>query len=408
MIVFYILLGVLPLVQHPTWSQKVGPFTVFESLGLLSMVCAVVRVASRRRLPPIFASWVTRCFLLLYIIALFSALTEPQWLTLANQPFINYTSTMFLFVLTISLIDTLTRLRWAILVLVGSYAWASLYLIREFQKGIAWSSGYRAGWIVGDSNYFSTGAIFAIVLTFCFMQRSRTRLERWYCWGCLIITLVGVTVCASRGGFLGLASASLLFVAWTKNRIRNLATLVILLIGLSIILPVSPLHRWLNPSGPESTSEESHWQSWQAGLRMIGAHPLAGVGLGRFKAEMPQFADSRVTEYHVAHNMFLEVAAELGIPAFLCLAAIFVSSFRELGRLRRSAQMLPIIRNAAAALQAAVVGVAVSGCFVSVEYEKTTWVGFALISCLFPLAQSSRRRAIRRQALPSGSLATAN
>jgi len=407
MIIFYLLLWILPLVQHPIWSRRVGPLTVFETLGLLLVVCVLFRVASRRRLPRIFASWVARFFLLLYIIAFLSALAQPQWLTLANKPFINYTSTMFLFVLTISLIDTLTRLRRSILFLVGSYAWASLYLIREFQKGIATWAGYRAGWIVGDSNYFSTGAIFAIALAWCFMQQGHSRFERWYCLGCLIITVIGVTVCASRGGFLGLVAASILFAWRTNNRVRNLTGFIILLLALSIIFPVSPIHRWLHPSGAEQISEKSHWQSWDAGSRMIRAHPLVGIGLGRFKAEMPYFSDSDVSEYHVAHNMFLETAAELGIPAFLFLIVIFVSGFRELGCLRRSAQIPSIIRNAAAALQAALVGVAVSGLFVSVEYEKTTWVGFALISCLFPLAQSSRRRTMQQREFPFRSLAAA-
>ena len=120
---------------------------------------------------------------------------------------------------------------------------------------------------------------------------------------------------------------------------------------------------------------------------MIQAHPLIGIGLGNFKAAMPEYSEPGITEYHIAHNMFIEVGAELGIPALAFFLSVFVCTFQGLERVRRTAPLL-FIREVATALQSAVVGVGVAGCFVSAEYQKTTWVGFALVACLLPLARN--------------------
>jgi hypothetical protein len=48
----------------------------------------------------------------------------------------------------------------------------------------------------------------------------------------------------------------------------------------------------------------------------------------------------------------------------------------------------PLLRETAAALQAGLVGFSMAGSFVSAEYQKTSWMGFALMFCLLPLARS--------------------
>ena len=389
LIVFYLLIWVLPIVYHPFWGQQIGSLTLYEYLGLFCCLFAAVRIITSGKIPPIFGNWPTRFFFALYLIAFFSALTMVGGVNLDNHSFIIYTSSFLIFVLTVILIDSIDRLRWAILALIGSYAWASIYVIREWQKGSAvWGLEFRPGWIVGDSNFFATAAIFAITLSFYFMRGEKPRWERYYCIFCLILILVATTLCASRGAFLGLVTASPFLIWHTKRRVRNLALLTALVLPLSLALPNSPLQRILHPTISETGSEQAHKNSWNAGMRMISAHPIRGVGLGEFKHLMPKYSNVGVTGYYLAHNMFIEVAAELGIPALLLFVAIFLSSFMGLRRILRSGRVHAVVRDAAAGLQAGLVGFAVAGCFVSSEYQKTTWMSFALISCLSSLAQS--------------------
>jgi O-antigen ligase len=399
MIFFYLLVWVLPLVNHPIWGAKIGSITVFEYLGMVCMLFVVFRIYTSGRFPHLLGSWTTRFVFLLYIAAVASTLaTSSIGISLTNSTFVEYTSTIFLFIITVALVDTVERFRWTVLCLVGSYAWASLYLIREWQVGIDLGSDGRPGWIVGDSNFFSTSAIYAIALGICFVQAKRPRWERIYCLGCILITLFGVTLCASRGAFLGLAAACLLILWRMPNRFRNFAFIMILVVPLSIFLPVSPVHRFLHPTIAETDSEEAHKEAWNAGGRMIEAHPLLGVGLGNFKPLMPEYVRSGQTVDTIAHNMFIEIAAELGIPTLFVFLGIFVASYLGLSRIRKSAKVVSVVRESAIALQASLIGIMVAGSFVSAEYEKTTWMGIALIASLINIVhlQKSPKRAVER------------
>jgi len=373
-------------VNHPLWGRQIGPFSVFEYIGIGALLYAIFHVISKGEVPPILGTWQVRLVLILYLVALGSSLAGGRF---PNPSLTIYTASMLLFPLAIMLVDTLERLRWAILSVVGGYAWASLYVIREWRRGSAQWSGYRPGFIVGDSNYFATAAIVAIILGFCLMQGKGPRWQRRYCLTCVLITVFGVMVCASRGGFLGLAVA-FVFVIWRmEHRIRNFALLAVLILPLAFLLPTSPLQRLLHPNYAAEESEQYHQFAWTAGYHMIETHPLMGIGLGRFKPEMPDYLSVQLPEYTLAHNMFIEVAAELGLPALLCFIAIFSSTYFGLGRLRKS-DAAPLIRDAASALQAGVAGLALAGCFVSAEYQKTTWTGLALAAALLVLAQKQQ------------------
>ena len=75
-------------------------------------------------------------------------------------------------------------------------------------------------------------------------------------------------------------------------------------------------------------SERPQW--WRTSLEFIGQHPLTGIGPGRFRYEYqlngpPEQYD---TPYH-AHNIYLHIATEHGIPSlllFLWMVAIICRS----------------------------------------------------------------------------------
>ena len=394
MFLYYWLVGILPLSEHPIWGYRIGPLTVVEYIGVVSLIYAGSHIVDRGVFPPLLSTWEARLVLLLYVIALFSALIKGRGVGLGNGPFIIYTSSLLLIFISISIVDTLSRLRWTVLALIGSYGFGSLYVIREWQQSHNLYSNYRAvGYIVGDTNYFSTAAIFAFALAFYLMGGKRPSWEKAYCVVCLLLIVVAVILGGSRGGFFGLAMASLFLVWRTKRRVRNLIIISVLVLPLSLALPISPLHRFLD-SKQDYGSTQAHLEAWKAGLHMIEAHPIAGVGLGNFKPLMPSYMSlppGTVADVDtLAHNMFIEVAAELGLPALLIFLAIFWFTYRTLSKLRRSTSTHYLIRETASALQAGLVGFAVAGSFVSAEYQKTSWMGLALMFCLMPLARSMK------------------
>jgi O-antigen ligase len=412
-IFFYLLIGVMPLSQHHLWGATVGEATVFKYLGAVCVLYAVFYLASRKGIPPFFDSWQARLFFLLWILAAVSNFTKTLSSAPLSDPFLSYTSFLFLLFVTVSVVDSLRRLHNVLLVAIGSVAFASLYVIREWQKYHGLYADFRPGWVVGDPNYFTISALLCLPLAFYLMLRAQWRWERWFCLGCLLVTLLAVTLAASRGGFLGLV-AGFLFVVWrSRRRLRNLALIGALLIPLSLLWPASPLQRLLHPTHSDVEAGDSRLVAWKAGLHMIRDYPVTGVGLGNFKPMMVRYTPAGESVDSVAHNSYIEIAAELGLPILLVFLTMLYFSFRTLGRVRRAALRsgAVLLGQAALGLQAGLLGYAVAAFFLSAEYQKLFWLVIFLSSCLPALAHStvgaSEPKAIRpaRGSVEDGELA---
>jgi O-antigen ligase len=64
---------------------------------------------------------------------------------------------------------------------------------------------------------------------------------------------------------------------------------------------------------------------WRATLRMIPAHPFAGVGAGAWENEIPLYEDagSQLETDYYAHNEYLQLLAEYGLVGWAFLVALF-------------------------------------------------------------------------------------
>ena len=385
MILFYLLISVMPLSQHPLWAQFMGELTVFKYIGGVCLVYAVFHLGARRKLPPLFVTWQARLFVVFYLTTTVSYFTKERGQVVWEvSPFLSYTSFLLLFFITIAVVDSVRRLRWVLLVAIGSAAFGSLYVIREWQKYHNAYPGFRPGWVVGDPNYFTVSALLCLPLAFYLMLEGRSRAERFFCLSCLVVTLVAVILAASRGGFVGLGAA-FLFVLWrSRQRLRNLVALGILVVPLSLAAPRSPVVRLLHPSRSDEQAAENRVTLWNAGLRMIRGHPVMGVGLGNFRRLVGQYEEPGATQQFVAHNTYVEVAAEMGLPALLVFLAILWLSYRTLERTRRRTTRSdpPLLRQAALGIEAGLVGAGLAIFFVSGQYQKLLWLMVFLSMCL--------------------------
>jgi O-antigen ligase len=69
--------------------------------------------------------------------------------------------------------------------------------------------------------------------------------------------------------------------------------------------------------------DESRWSLWKDTARLIGGHPLLGSGLGTFPVAFTRVQSTFLGRFaNHAHNDYLELASDLGIPA----AALFFGS----------------------------------------------------------------------------------
>ena len=395
MILYYVFVLSLPLVSHPIFGSDAGGMTVSKYLGLGCFLYALVVLAGRRRPVGFLATPQARCYLWLYALALLSyavSLLGPNpghWSVV-----VLYTSQLVFFITTLILVDSLERLRRVLLVAIGSVALGSLYMLKEWWGGSAvYGAEYRPGYVTGDPNFFAASAILCLPLAFGWALEGRRGWERVYCLGCLLLGLAASMVAASRGGFLGLLIALGVFVWHSRYRARAMTVVPAALALFLLVSPSSPVRRLFDPTHGDLEARNTRFELWSAGLKMVGSHPLLGVGLGNFKSQAGRYSGLGSDLKLLAHNGYLDVAAEVGLPALAALLGILFYSYRTAARVRRQTRKEgPLaLHHAALGIEAGLVGFAVALIFVSGLFLKLFWL-MAFLSMRLPDLQRQARR----------------
>lgn len=173
---------------------------------------------------------------------------------------------------------------------------------------------------------------------------------------------VALIMTNSRGGILSLIAEIFFLVAMTgfrrKSRSRSSqrdesagtsirSAVVRTALGLALLLSIFAgvvmlggepvLNRLMGTvSSADPTTGRAHF--WRVTLDIIRAHPLTGTGLGSYGLAYPQY-DTRGGTLRVeqAHNDYLQVLSDAGIPGAL-LGLFFIVTLFRLGLTRTSSQ----------------------------------------------------------------------
>jgi O-antigen ligase len=387
MILYYLIL-LFSAVPNQTWvGSDVAGITFIKVTGAVCAVYAIFCLTTRKSPAGFLTTWPARLFIALFLIALSSYLFKDVAGDIRTTAISIYLSILSLFFITLSVIDSRARLRLSLFSLMGGIGLASLYTVREWQA--AGFSYYRPGYVAGDSNFFAAAALLTLPVTYYLTREKASPLARVFCWGCLAITTLGFVCASSRGGLIGLC-LSVIYMLIRSERRLNLLLIATVALIVMLSAPISPIHRLLHPDESDKASAEIHKGLWAAGLDMIRENPFWGIGLGNFRpqiAELRALRDSSGTDpgAYMAHNSYLEYAAELGIPALVIFLGILGSTFFLLERVRKNAVKGDdtFLKQVALGLQAGLIGFAGSAFFFSAEYEKPFWL-VVFISCSIP------------------------
>jgi O-antigen ligase len=121
---------------------------------------------------------------------------------------------------------------------------------------------------------------------------------------------------------------------------------------------------------------------------MTVASPLVGQGPGGFAASRDEFAPagSGHVDQQVAHQMYLDVSSELGLPGLAAFLTVVAYGVRGALRARR----IPERRPVAHATLIAFSGVLVAACFLSEQFYLPVWLLVALGVALEPASRAGR------------------
>ena len=218
---------------------------------------------------------------------------------------------------------------------------------------------------------------FPLALRATFLPQNKGGLRFFYaataiaCAACILLTW-------SRGAWLGLLAEMLLFLLFYNRKTRLLLCFSPLLLLAVPLLPSSVQGRLLSIGDLGESSIRYRLQTWRGTVRMLLHHPFGiGVGEWAWRAIYPHYAVSGTKTVMHAHNVFLQVAAELGaVGIFVFLVLVLTVLWRGIKS-----------KNIAAA--ASVAGTLTMGLFDHLWYSPAMLLPF--LSILAFCIQSDRK-----------------
>jgi len=396
MIFYYLVVLFSAVPNHPWFGAEVGGgITVIKITGILALLSALIYLGMRKSFPAFFSAWPIRFYLILQIIVCVSFVTEQVGgvnFAGVGSPIMQYFSIGLLYFTTLTFVDSPVRLRRTLLALIGAVGIASLYALREWQRE-GFSGAFRVGWVAGDSNYLAAMCLLTLPLSYYLYREKGPRWERFFCLICLFMAVLAFVAASSRGGLVGLG-LGFLYVLIRSRRRTTILVFALLLLPLMLLSPLSPIKRFTHPDYGDTVSVNTHKALWVAGLKAIEQNPITGLGLGAFKGTIRKTGALNEIMHEqgvglMAHNTYLEYAAELGIPAFLLFCSFLLSTLLLLGKVRKRAlaQGESFFLAAATGLQGGIVGFCGAAFFISAEYIKPFWIIAFLAPCMYSLLQ---------------------
>jgi len=373
--------------------QDILPFLQPFRPALVVTVLAVGAMlfdARRQSLSAALSTPESKRYLLFYLIMIVGIPFAYHRRVAFESVFLEYVSNMLFFVLLVSQVTSLQRLKSLVWVICLCTAMYSLF------GGILHSSDDARLRVVGsmfDPNDTAYLLVSLFPLCLYFLLFDEGLLKRLVAAAAICGAVATILLTGSRGGILAFG-AVLLIVFLTKTAgigkgPKILLGLVLasawLLIGDRIdverYLTLTDLSSDYNLSSPGGRLE-----LWEAAIGLSFANPFTGVGVDCFTwahyLARVDIGDS-YRRYHAVHNSFLQIAAEVGLVGFAIYMLIIVRSFLTFSRTSsiRSQPRSPetgAISALSGYMLLGFIGLLVSGFFLSQGYSILTTLYFAL------------------------------
>src|SRR5439155_6742110 len=235
--------------------------------------------------------------------------------------------------------------------LLGAAAYAGVVVSRfDVRDGNDWRLGHLYYY---DANDFATFAVTAMPFGLYFLWAGRRTLTRVLAAVGLAVLTVAFIRAGSRGGLLALVGVGgFIVLRYTAIALRwRLAATALV----ALVLLASASDRYweamrtiLSERDYNFTEETGRLQVWRRGVGYMLQHPILGLGPNNFEVAEGTLSPFAVRQqlgigvrWTPAHNTYIQVGAELGVPGLVVFVAIIASAFGVLRRSGRGARAEP-------------------------------------------------------------------
>jgi len=327
-------------------------------------------------------------FLFFAILSIFAAADIIQ----GFRTLLQFFKLIIFYILFINLVDSEKKLKIVIYCLLAFMVISILYSLFQLYTGLGGSAiellANRMRGLGGDPNIFAARIIFIIPFSFLMIFHSKSVWTKIFFAGILGVLIAGIAFSLSRGGALSLAVV-ILILLFMKRKIKLVWIFgLLMLIFIVIFLPGEFWERINSLSNINlGMSMRNRLRLAKSALTLFTENPFLGAGLGNFIVLSNKF----VYIHQVAHNTFLEVAAETGIPGLCSFLLLIAAGFGNVMISKK--RFLSAGKTFHALLSESVfvgfIGFLISSIFLSLETDFVFWTILSLGSVLFILSTQS-------------------
>ena len=192
---------------------------------------------------------------------------------------------------------------------------------------------YVSSRITGFTSHWNTYAgkeMFAIVMLLAFLFFSPDACKRIWVWiGSAVLVTVAILLSDTRGVWIAVFAAGL-YLVWYWNK-KLILAVPVAAVAIFLLSPPAIRQRFTSILRPrQEDSNQFRIVAWRTGLHMIETHPWLGLGpdgpryhfLEYIPADIPRPLPSGFYEH--LHNVYLQYAADRGIPTALAFLWILI------------------------------------------------------------------------------------
>jgi O-antigen ligase len=252
-----------------------------------------------------------------------------------------YVKVILVYLLAVNVIESpkrLEKLTWLLVLAVGYIGFRA---VLDYGRGVNMvARGTRVagsvGGIMQNPNDLALNMVALVPLAAFMAIRPGAPFRRLLAAFCGVCMLGAIVASGSRGGFLGFCAMVLMLAVFVAR--QRPVVVVAGALAVMCALPLAPSSYWRRMASIADSSKDDY-QSSDARRQLFGEsfdafvqNPLTGVGAGEFKDWNPQ---GRTQAWHESHNVWLQVASELGILGVSAMAFLVIRGFLSVIQTRR-------------------------------------------------------------------------
>jgi O-antigen ligase len=241
------------------------------------------------------------------------------------------------------------RLTWLLVLALGYLAFRAVF---DYARGVNLiARGTRVQGAVGglmqNPNDLALHMVVFLPLAVFMAMRPGSTVKRLVAAAAGACMLGAIVASGSRGGFLGFAAMLVVLGVFAAR--QRPAVVVAGVLAMICALPLVPDQYWrriasiTDSSKDDYSSSEARRNLFSEAIDAFVENPITGVGAGQFTSYKPQ---TRLQAWSETHNIWLQVASELGIFGLAVFGFLVARAFGAVWQTRR---LVARVRAAAAA-----------------------------------------------------------